>query len=130
VSDPAGYIVITYTRDGQPWTAKGWENLHPDLASAQAELEELTRQDRLDGDEGGDRHQVCAVVPAAEPAPGTPLPAFADLSCPSCGSARFVGVSLDGGNTRRAQCVPCGTVHPKPVRWLEPEHAPIEASDA
>lgn len=34
--------------------------------------------------------------------------------CPRCGSARWVSVSLDGGYTRRAQCVPCGAHH-KPM---------------
>ncbi len=32
--------------------------------------------------------------------------------CPSCGSPRWVSVSLDGGWTRKAQCVPCGAYHP------------------
>ncbi len=32
--------------------------------------------------------------------------------CPNCGSPRWVSVSLDGGWTRRAQCVPCGHVRP------------------
>jgi hypothetical protein len=31
-----------------------------------------------------------------------------DHRCPSCGSPRYVSVSLDGAWTRRAQCVPCG----------------------
>lgn len=31
--------------------------------------------------------------------------------CPKCGSPRWVSVSLDGGWTRRAQCVPCGAYH-------------------
>lgn len=31
--------------------------------------------------------------------------------CPSCGSPRWVSVSLNEGYTRRAQCVPCGKVH-------------------
>jgi hypothetical protein len=31
--------------------------------------------------------------------------------CPRCGSPRWVAVSLDGGWTRRAQCVPCGAYH-------------------
>lgn len=31
--------------------------------------------------------------------------------CPRCGSMKWVGVSLDGGYSRRAQCVPCGHVH-------------------
>jgi len=33
--------------------------------------------------------------------------------CPRCGSDRWVSVSLDGGWTRLAQCVPCGQVHAK-----------------
>lgn len=32
-------------------------------------------------------------------------------TCPRCGATRWVSVSLDGGWTRRAQCVPCGTHH-------------------
>lgn len=32
-------------------------------------------------------------------------------TCPRCGSLRWVSVSLDGGWTRRAQCVPCGAYH-------------------
>ena len=32
--------------------------------------------------------------------------------CPRCGSNRFVSVSLNGGHTRRPQCVPCGKIHP------------------
>ena len=31
--------------------------------------------------------------------------------CPRCGSHRWVSVSLNGGWTRRAQCVPCGAIH-------------------
>jgi hypothetical protein len=31
--------------------------------------------------------------------------------CPRCNSPRWVSVSLDGGWTRRAQCVPCGALH-------------------
>lgn len=34
------------------------------------------------------------------------------LTCPRCGSLAWVSVSLDGGWTRRAQCVPCGAHHP------------------
>ena len=30
--------------------------------------------------------------------------------CQSCGSTRWVGWSVDGGQTRRAQCTPCGKV--------------------
>lgn len=33
-------------------------------------------------------------------------------SCASCGSVRWVSVSLDEGWTRRAQCIPCGAYHP------------------
>jgi len=33
-------------------------------------------------------------------------------SCSSCGSNQWVSVSLDGGWSRRAQCVPCGTIRP------------------
>lgn len=29
-------------------------------------------------------------------------------TCPKCGSTRYVSVSLNGGLTRIAQCVPCG----------------------
>jgi transcription elongation factor Elf1 len=32
--------------------------------------------------------------------------------CPVCGSERWVSISLDQGYTRRAQCVPCGAIHP------------------
>lgn len=35
--------------------------------------------------------------------------------CPRCSSPRWVSVSLDGGYTRRAQCVPCGHVQPQPI---------------
>jgi len=31
--------------------------------------------------------------------------------CPRCRSDRWVSVSLDGGYTRRAQCIPCGAYH-------------------
>lgn len=34
-----------------------------------------------------------------------------DPCCPRCKSPRWVSVSLDGGYTRRAQCVPCGALH-------------------
>lgn len=32
-------------------------------------------------------------------------------TCPRCGSLRWVSVSLNGGWTRLAQCVPCGAYH-------------------
>lgn len=32
-------------------------------------------------------------------------------ACPRCGSTHWVSVSLNGGWTRCAQCVPCGKVH-------------------
>lgn len=32
-------------------------------------------------------------------------------TCPRCGSPRWLSVSLDGGWSRRAQCVPCGAYH-------------------
>lgn len=44
------------------------------------------------------------------PAP-TPKETDPELTCPRCGSDRWVSVSLDEGWTRRAQCVPCGQVH-------------------
>jgi transcription elongation factor Elf1 len=34
-------------------------------------------------------------------------------TCPRCRSTWWVSVSVDGGWTRRAQCVPCGAVHAK-----------------
>jgi hypothetical protein len=33
-----------------------------------------------------------------------------NFQCQRCGSSRFVSISLDGGYTRRPQCVPCGRV--------------------
>lgn len=50
-------------------------------------------------------------------------------ACPRCGSPRWVSVSLDGGWTRRAQCVPCGAHH-KPVigpGWRSPRFADPDA---
>lgn len=41
-------------------------------------------------------------------------PHMSEPRCPRCGSPRWASVSLDGGYTRRAQCIPCGTYH-KPV---------------
>jgi hypothetical protein len=38
-------------------------------------------------------------------------PNKSDIPCPKCGSPRWVSISLDGGSTRRAQCVPCGSIH-------------------
>jgi transcription elongation factor Elf1 len=35
-----------------------------------------------------------------------------ERTCPRCNSTRWVPVSLDTGWTRRAQCVPCGAIHP------------------
>ncbi len=49
--------------------------------------------------------------------------------CPRCGSPRWVGVSLDEGWTRRAQCVPCGALH-EPVigpGWQSPKFRDPEA---
>lgn len=36
-----------------------------------------------------------------------------EITCPACGSGRYVSVSFDRGWTRKAQCVPCGRVHAK-----------------
>lgn len=49
--------------------------------------------------------------------------------CPQCGSKRWVSVSLNGGYTRLAQCVPCGAYH-KPVigpGWRSPRFHDPEA---
>lgn len=42
--------------------------------------------------------------------------------CPRCGSPRWVSVSLNGGYTRHAQCVPCGAYHPVVIGpgWKSP----------
>jgi hypothetical protein len=42
--------------------------------------------------------------------------------CPRCLSPQWVSVSLDGGWTRKAQCVPCGAYHPGSIGpgWKSP----------
>lgn len=49
--------------------------------------------------------------------------------CPRCLSDRWVSVSLDGGWTRRAQCVPCGAYHPYTIGpgWRSPKFADPDA---
>jgi transcription elongation factor Elf1 len=44
--------------------------------------------------------------------------------CPRCGSTRWVSVSLNGGYTRQAQCVPCGAYHPGNIGpgWKSPRY--------
>lgn len=69
--------------------------------------------------------------------------------CPNCGSSRWVSVSLDGGWTRRPQCVPCGAIHravlgrgtadPRGATWDahgqaltppdEPSSSPVRSAD-
>jgi transcription elongation factor Elf1 len=66
----------------------------------------------------------------AEPASErTPQDDTAKPTCPRCGSPRWVSVSLDGGWTRHAQCVPCGAYH-EPVigpGWQSPNYRDPEA---
>lgn len=49
--------------------------------------------------------------------------------CPRCASPRWVSVSLDGGWTRLAQCVPCGAYHPGTIGpgWKSPRFGDPEA---
>lgn len=44
--------------------------------------------------------------------------------CPRCRSPRWLSVSLDGAWTRRAQCVPCGALHPPVIGpgWQSPSY--------
>ena len=72
-----------------------------DIAHLQALINECDRHRPLGPDgKHGDRHTVTCGCEDVKP------------WCPACGSRRWVAVSLDGGFTRRRQCVPCGTVHP------------------
>lgn len=49
--------------------------------------------------------------------------------CPKCKSTRWVSVSLDGGYTRKAQCVPCGAYHVVNIGpgWQSPAYNDPEA---
>ncbi|RKR92812.1 hypothetical protein BDK92_7294 [Micromonospora pisi] len=55
--------------------------------------------------------------------------------CPRCGSPQWVSVSLDGGWTCKAQCVPCGAYHPgaiglgwRSLQGTGPEFGTVDAS--
>jgi hypothetical protein len=59
---------------------------------------------------------LIAVLGEAQSPDTAPRPDGRAWSCPACGSSRWVSVSFDRGFTRKAQCVPCGTVGPLPER--------------
>lgn len=55
-------------------------------------------------------HASCTPACSGDQPPADEVP-----PCPRCRSTEWVSVSLDGGWTRKAQCVPCGHVQPKTI---------------
>jgi hypothetical protein len=76
-----------------------------DIANLQALIDECDRHRPLgpDGKHGDLHTPTCGCEDAPQ-------------WCLACGSRRWVAVSLDGGLTRRRQCVPCGTIHPGSIK--------------
>lgn len=73
--------------------------------------------------------QESAALPARTAEPGKVDHTDTKPSYPRCASPRWVSVSLDGGFTRRAQCVPCGAVHDPVIGpgWRSPGYGDPEA---
>lgn len=90
-------------------------SLRDGMSAADVIAAELERRHRLAiEDDPADTAQALAAAVGAH-YELTPRPAptgDTHRTCPRCGSTEWLSISLDTGFSRRAQCVPCGTVHP------------------
>jgi Uncharacterized Zn ribbon-containing protein len=88
-----------------------WEELirADERAKVRAKLLAIADEDGGPNCRGQAGRLVAAIADRIAPEP--PKEVDPTLTCPRCGSDRWVSVSLDEGWTRRAQCGPCGQVH-------------------